>query len=237
MGLSSNAIIHLTKNKNALKGILKEGFRLSYCRETLILDGSSMVFYSPIVSFSDIPFSQLKDHIRKYGSYGIGMSKEWAEKQKLNPVLYVERNSILAQSFKTVLKELYKNKLEIDNNKKSTLDILRYMKNYQNDLVRGKKIYKNYRFSDEREWRYVLDYNEAPKFILGENSYDKASAVKSLESHRLEFGADDIKYIIIKSESQITEFINFLKNSEFPAKDVDKLITRIITADQIKKDF
>lgn len=36
MSLSSNTLIHLTPKKEALIGILKEGFRIKYCQENVI---------------------------------------------------------------------------------------------------------------------------------------------------------------------------------------------------------
>ena len=169
MGLSSNSIIHITAYREALEGIIKDNFDVRCCRENVLLNDKSFPCLVPMVSFCDIPLSQVKNHLESYGdkdkkAYGIGLTKEWAVKMKLNPVLYVEKESALANSYcYSIFKSLNGSKLsEFTNSQKSILDILRYMKNYQGDLVRkGKKTIDNYRFSDEREWRYVPLVTEA----------------------------------------------------------------------------
>ncbi len=98
MPLSSNTLIHFTANKEALKGILADNFKLKYCKEVLNWgDKSPMELYVPMVSFCDIPLSQIKEHISRYGHYGIGLTREWAVANKLNPVLYIQPGSSLAQ--------------------------------------------------------------------------------------------------------------------------------------------
>lgn len=246
MRLSSNSIIHFTNNKEALIGILTNNFNLSYCTESIILDNKPLSYAVPMVSFCDIPLSQVKEHITKYGAYGIGLTKEWAQKSKLNPVLYIEKNSNLSKSYRNIyfkyVVDSGKNLYEIDDKQKSIIDILRYIKNYQNDLVRGKQTYKDYRFSDEREWRYVLDYeNENAQLIYAMNEhYNKELANKSLSECKLKFEPNDIKYIIIKSEKEIPEFLTVLKEAKgknYTYHDVERLMTRIITTEQIEEDF
>jgi hypothetical protein len=51
--------------------------------------------YFPMISFCDIPLALAKDQISKYGSYAIGLSKEWGISNQLNPVIYLESNSII----------------------------------------------------------------------------------------------------------------------------------------------
>ncbi len=249
MSLSSNTIVHFTNSKESLKGILRDNFKIFYCMEQLSIGGREPIeFAVPMVSFCDIPLSQVKSHIVKYGAYGIGLTKEWAEKQKLNPVLYVEKDSLLSRSYATAYKEYLvdpgKYIKDLDLKERSLADIMRYMKNYQNDLIRGGKVYKNYRYSDEREWRYVIDFNEDIRFLLDISSYNtdekKILANETLEKYRLEFTPNDIKYVIIQDESEISEFLDVLKTSKgnkYSYNDVERLMTRIITTEQIISDF
>src|SRR4029078_6474070 len=102
MALSSNSIIHFTELKDSLKGILKENFKVSYCLENTIIGNSLSSYAVPMVSFCDIPLSEIKQNITKYGKYGIGLTKACAEEKKLNPVLYVEKDSFLSRSYKTI---------------------------------------------------------------------------------------------------------------------------------------
>lgn len=244
MGLSSNSIIHFTNTKDALKGILTDNFKLTYCNENVILGKKPISFSVPMVSFCDIPLSEVKVHISKYGTYGIGLTKEWAERQKLNPVLYVEKDSLLSRSYLTVYKEYLvdsgKSIENLDLKEKSIVDILRYIKNYQNDLVRGDQVFNNYRFSDEREWRYVLDFEEKAQLIYASKNFNKTAANKTLNNYRLEFEPNDIKYVIIQSENEITEFLELLRTTKgktYTYQDVERLMTRLITTEQIVEDF
>jgi len=249
MSISSNAILHFTNSKETLKDILENNFRIHYCKEEISFgDGNDFHIAVPMVSFCDIPFSQIKTHMEKYGNYGIGLTKEWAKRKKLNPVLYFAKDSYLASSYINFFKEHFKNSEKrksipaLSDDSKRLIDIVRYMKNYENTLIRGKNIYPNYRFYDEREWRYVLDFTDHDQFFYPANTdkFDKKTANKSIESYELTFEPNDIKYIIIKDESEINEFINILRNAKgrkFTLDMVEKLNTRIITSTQIIDDF
>jgi len=60
----------------------------------------------PMVCFCDIPLSQLVSHIDTYGKYGLGMSKEWGIKKGLNPVIYFNKNSLLAKRLSVLTNSL-----------------------------------------------------------------------------------------------------------------------------------
>ncbi|MCK9372429.1 MAG: abortive infection system antitoxin AbiGi family protein [Sulfuricurvum sp.] len=240
MGLSSSSIIHFTASKDSLKGILKNNFKIKYCTETIEIAGKERAYAAPMVSFCDIPLSEVKKHIDSYGSYGIGLTKEWAIRQKLNPVIYIEGNSYFSENILELLRSTEKNKEASAN----ALTVYSYIKNYENTLQRkGKDPVPNYRFSDEREWRYVPQNTDKNEFTLSKEVYEDEETKDAydfmISDIFLTFEPNDIKYIIIKDDSEIREFFSFLRDvkGKYSSHDVDRLTTRILTTEQIKEDF
>ncbi|WP_242108825.1 abortive infection system antitoxin AbiGi family protein [Luteimonas aquatica] len=247
MSLSSSTVIHFTREPDALKGILEKGFRIKLCRETVVLDTQPGSFCVPMVSFCDIPFSKIKDHLDKYGEYGIGLTKAWAVRKGLNPVLYMSKDSSLSKSYKTAFNHyVYESDHEIEDLPAETrglVDIVRYIKNYENDLTRKNKTIPNYRFSDEREWRYVPDHDAYPYMVVSaewhDNPANKALSDKMLAPLVLDFKPADIQYIIIGKNSEISDFIDHLRKtmkSRCYVDEIDRLTTCIFTAEQIRAD-
>jgi hypothetical protein len=248
MSLSSNTLIHFTASKEALKGILSDNFKLKYCREVLSWSKSSRsIMRVPMVSFCDIPLSQIKDHISKYGHYGIGLTREWAVKNRLNPVLYVQPESSLSLSYKQLLDDIAKDTKHYRDKRdtvKRVVDIARYAKNYEGSLERSGKTFKKYRFSDEREWRYVPPYTESCRVFYTEKEFITdgvaETAAKSIVDLRLKFRPNDVKYIIIKSDREIGEFIEHLRHAKgksYSHSQIERLTTRLFTSDQIHQDI
>jgi len=244
MSLSSNSLIHFTKNKDALKGILQNNFKIFNCIETITLGGRKNAFAIPMVSFCDIPLSEIKEHISKYGNYGIGMTKEWAVRQGLNPVLYMGQTSMLSESYRLAWNNMISLEETEDEEETATTDILRYIKNYEADLTRQGETITNYRFSDEREWRYVPPFSKEYISIAHTDWYDikenKEQADGQLEELRLTFNPEDIKYIIIAEDSEIGEFIDYLrraKGKNYSLHEIERLTTRILTVEQIMTDI
>lgn len=244
MRLSSSSLIHFTKSKDSLKGILTDNFYVKYCLEKVKTPKGNIGNAIPMVSFCDIPLSSIKEHIEKYGSYGIGLKKTWGQKMGLNPVLYVDKNSSFANNAHSALISLVRGKdiSSLTETESNLSDIIRYMKNYEADLKTEKLDIKNYRFADEKEWRYVPNKEDA-QMAFNESLYKGAfkKGINEEISHlRLEFKPDDINYIIINDDSEINDFINILRSSKgngYSYNDVEKLMTRIITKEQIFNDF
>ncbi|RXR18954.1 hypothetical protein EQG63_05780 [Flavobacterium amnicola] len=251
MGLSSNTVTHFTKSLSNLKGILTENFKVRYCREIINAKSKTYDLLVPMVSFCDIPFSQIVNHIDSYGCYGIGLKKKWAEECGLNPVLYLDKHSSLTEN---MLLHLYKHLTaskskvtELDSDEKCRFDIIRYTKNYQGDLNRiGKKAIKDYRFSDEREWRYVIDpkldyplFGNLKNITVAKIPEAKNMQNKKIETERLQFTPEDINYIIVKYESERDKVIETLEkvNAKYPHEQVKRLISRIISVEQLRTDF
>jgi hypothetical protein len=244
MALSSNTLFHFT-NKNALLGIIKDKFKIKYCFETVETHLEPFEFGIPMVSFCDIPLSEVKDHMSKYGSYGIGMKKKWAKQNGLNPVLYIDQNSSLIRSYHHIYNNLLENRfvLSLNENEQNLVNIVRYFKNYQADLKRKNgTITKDYKFADEREWRYVPDANEI-QMLLSPKNYRRVELLNDLkeplENLRLNFEIMDIAYIIVNDESEILDLIIHLKKifKSIDISMIENLISKILTKEQIHNDF
>ena len=88
--------------------------------------------------------------MKKYGKYGIGLTKEWANRNGLNPVMYVSKHCDFTDNFNNALYKIYPeiskikkmnneaNKLNDNptNHYMNILDAYRYMKNYEGTLKR-----------------------------------------------------------------------------------------------------
>lgn len=264
MRLTSDTLFHFTKSLSNLESILSNKFKLSYCKEEISFSESNHNHYFPMVTFCDIPLSLANEHRKKYGNYAIGLSKDWGIKNKLNPVIYIEKNSLMAEDLSKSIKILksipeirkgvdVKNKniqalnIETTNFVRVHLNMIRYCKNYLGDLNRNGKTKKNYRFYDEREWRYIpaWDNKENIKGSLTKEQYDEyrgdiSKSKPFLKEITLDFNASDIKYIIVKSERDIPKMIRLIssiKGLTTNGDETDILSTKILTVDQLNQDF
>jgi len=243
MGLSPSTLFHFT-SKSGLKGVLKDNFKLKYCLEKINHREKPVEIAIPMVSFCDIKISEIKEHIEKYGYYGIGLSKKWAFEKGLNPVIYLNSQSSFADGIISTMRKFYASP-EIDrNDKMNSANLLRYSKIYEGDLNRKGKIIKNYRFADEREWRFVPD--PKPDFLawLSKKQYNttekKRTQNTKLSNERLYFNANQILYIIVKKEDEIKEIIRHIrdvKGKNYSMDEIDRLTTRILSCERIMNDF
>lgn len=245
--ISSESIFHFTKAIENLIGILRNEFFPGLSYERYELRNTIIKGYFPMVSFCDIPLSQITQHARKYGKYGIGMSKIWAQKMGLNPVLYIRRRSHLArhiEALSTVLESEYKPEGKPSEVQKALMSLLRYIKPFEGDYLKGRKVEKPIKFYDEREVRYVPPPEMTRgRYFLSVEAHEKQRNVEHfneiLKQARLRFEPDDIRYIIVAKESEILEMGNEVRKmkDKYKPQIQDKLITRIISYQQIKEDF
>jgi len=106
MAISSNTLFHFTKTKENLLGILQDTFHPRYCLEKFGVGDMETEAAIPMVSFCDIPLSQIKNHLKIYGRYGLGLSKRWAKKRGLNPVLYLRKKSTFSRHIESILNNM-----------------------------------------------------------------------------------------------------------------------------------
>lgn len=219
MGLSSNIIWHQTDIKG-FNAILKSRCLMcSYSLETFLDKDQKIAF--PMISLSDIAVADIKEYMGQYDGYLIGFSREWVIKNGFNPVWYCEKNN---QALNAHKKKIYHDSCSDDNvNRDAALLALQYgayIKDIEGPLhVKSKnKTYSNYRFYDEREYRYVPDFNDLlSKGIMPcllENDYNEYKKIKgnSLIQSSIPFTLADIKMLIVQTDKQAIKLKQKLKN-------------------------
>lgn len=222
MGLSSNILWHQT-NIDGFKNILKSKYlSCSYCLESF-LDKQHKIGF-PMISLSDIPIADIEEYLDQYGGYSLGFSRDWVIKSGFNPVWYCEKSNQATRQHKRMLYDAVKNNQKNNNNNLEPILTLffyygAYMKEIEGPLtVKSKNlIYKNYRFYDEREYRYVPDYNDLLNKgvipFVDEEQYNnyKAKHGNARIDVTLPFSLNDLKIIIVKTDKQANKLKKLLK--------------------------
>lgn len=226
MGLSTDTLLHQTEFKNLKQILSNKFFKTSYCKETLECKTPEMTmpkmykFVFPIISFSEIPISSLHNHLYRYGDCIIGMKKEWAINNRMNQVHYYQKESFLTESLLEIYNRYYINVMEIGNKTGDILQVFHQLdfqmihsKNYSGEVKTKYFEDKNYFFSEEKEWRYV-PANENKGYTLSKKpdvyEKDKEKFQNEIGKKVLNFGFNDIRFIILDSEEQKDEIIQLL---------------------------
>lgn len=241
----SQTLFHFTKNLEFVKNILTDGFWPRYCLEDLSWYIHNIDYVAfPMVCFCDIPLSRIRDHVNFYGEYGIGVTKDWAITNKLNPVSYLSNTS----NYGAAVNNLYKN---VDHTGGTV-----YYKNSGNDLntmlshfkplngkmvVGGDSIDKE--FYQENEWRYVPCGTELQAWLPKDafSNYEKLDEYNSQtkQNFSLKLSPKDVKYIFVKQDSDIPEIINFIQSSldHYSNADLKILMSRVVSLESINDDL
>ena len=250
--LSSETIFHFA-NRVSLLGILENDFYPHWSVENFDFVGAGMPMVIPLLCFCDIPLGQIHEHINDYGKYGIGMKKEWANKNKLNPVLYMENNSALSELFTKTLNQVSEEiesirelGMLIDSQKEmmnKLIKMLQYCKQFEGRFSKG-SINKDKKFYNEREWRYVPDIvdTSVKYLLLPIKDYIeplKTELNRQIQTKKLTFSPSDINYLIIEEENDRIQFINEIDRIKAKYSDDDRKIlkSKILSSRQIFEDF
>lgn len=260
MAISSNALFHFVNKREYLEKILKGDFAPRYCLEHFDFKLLQLKdIYILMKCFCDIPLSQITNHTKTYGNYGIGFTKEWGKKNGISPIIYVYKNSDTYKSIQRIysdnLNEAYneyqKKKTETARNKIfEALSIIAYIKPIEGKMEReGESI--DILFYNEREWRFVpnklLKNNNGimnETLILPSDMIDKNPNLKNVlnnlaeRNSKIRYAPEDVKYIFVKNEAdkdyicnKLMGFDNFNENQKL------KMISKILTIKQIEEDF
>lgn len=206
MGLSSNIIWHQT-DFNRLRSILKSKmFKYSYSLETIMWKSSKLDIAFPMISFCDIPLSDISEYLGKYGNYTIGLKRAWGKRVGVCPVWYRDKDALTLKkqmdSFRPIAN---KEPLSLSEADIILWQVVANTKNHEGKLIKRK--FASYRFFDEREVRLVPDYNDLvssaikPFMSLKEYAEYKSRNGNALIYDRgVEFEYSDIAYIIYSNK-------------------------------------
>lgn len=178
MSVKSNTLFHFTPKMEYLESIIENGFFPRYCQEdrswlrkenpvTGSVYKKAVDALYPMICFCDIPLSKIDEHVKFYGEYGIGMTKEWGIENNLNPVWYISKKvdafpSLISDAIEaheqldSKHKDQYQNSTfpVIDNN----LFKMAYFVGRTITFVKpisGKMKGEEKAFDEESEWRFI----------------------------------------------------------------------------------
>jgi len=234
--ISSDSLFHFIKRREWLLSILKKkAFQARYVYEDI-----PEIKYKvgiPMKCFCDIPLGVIKKHLSNYGKFGIGITKEYAKKNTFSPVIYIHENS---DTLKRYLQSM--NKRDVFNDPNS---LLPYFKIEERKRTTSPGRYRRDRFYDEREWRFIPPH---PKFIdftsFDEDEirktrldYENKNIDNDLLKYVLPFEYADITYIFVQQEEDVDNVIEEIRTTKIDQLLQDRLIAKIITSNQIERDF
>ncbi|MGR6020507.1 abortive infection system antitoxin AbiGi family protein [Bacillus paranthracis] len=206
----------------------------------------------PMSCFCDIHLNKLVPHMVNYGSYGIGLSKEWGIRQGIQPIHYINKHSNLRKDFSIILSKAINDSPEKsdENNDYNNylLHDLLYMKPLDGEMPTN-----NHReiairnFHDEKEWRYIPNIEqvetELPLIISQEQMNPKSyftysQAIAQCPDLWLNFEFEHIKHIIVSKESERSELIEFVvQNNIGETYEQYILFSKIIVFDELREDW
>lgn len=234
----SSSLIHFTDRLEYLKGILKDGFRFSYCREeypkALVNNIKNMgkagfipnnccpdkdIYNNvliPMVSFCDIPLTRSNVHAQKYGYYGVGIDRELARYiyPQLMPVQYMS-----SERFRLALNEISVIFTESENINRQINDSVKL-------IIGTTRVYSTLRKKrdvlcyEEREWRVIHSDNGMTKWGWG----IKDRRTKKAYNDRLHSNPDlaYLSFIVVEDS----------EGARIVEENINKLITHILVQNE-----
>ena len=235
----SETLFHFTKTLNVLKLILKNGFMPRFCFEDVEwMESQHKKLAYAMTCFCDIPLSRIGEHTSFYGDYGLGLTKEWKQRNSLLcPVLYFPNNSDNALK-KLAIFLLDKFDTTDEKSLELTFELIKLMKPTQGKMkdASGKDTDKD--FYQESEWRYVppLDMLITEKDF---NEDDLNQANDSAKEYPLKFTPSDVRYIFVQDDTEIPDLYDFINENmkDYDSNDIKILQTKIVSLKSIRVDL
>lgn len=247
-------LFHFTDKLEYLQNILENKFLPRYCPEygpyEEVTEGNPEPphYARPMVCFCDLPFSLIKNHLKLYGHYGIGLKKEWGMMCRKSPVLYTYKKASTLETLRGL-----NSRLQIEGGPAQgdphSLTLMRwfmsFVKPYEGPCWRREKYRGKVRFYDEREWRFaplfmwdITEESDVPIQVKYKPGMDLEDYNSRIAHHfHLPFTTAHIEYIILDEESEKSDMVKKVREfKELNPGDNDTLITKITTAKRILED-
>lgn len=232
----SDHLYHFDKGPDRIiDALLRGGFTLNYVVEDyayLGVDSLGRVAF-PMLCFCDIADEKpkLELHMKQYGDYGIGLSKEWGKRQGVQPVHYILPGSPFALDFAQAINAAMALGEEPRGQEIEALaDFLITTMAYAKPLW-GIDNGKQYCYEDECEWRFIpSDLPQGLPRLIPDPSDGQLENYKGTlwrpQSYLLDFSYDEVSDIFVKKgmSPQICGIINQL---DISAEEKDLLKTRV----------
>ena len=239
----TSSVFRFTKDFEMLKRIIRDGIIPNYCEEDLSFDGVDFCVGIPMASFCDIPITLLDEHNNRYGNYGIALSKEWAKRKGLTPVMYIANDDVLqsvyhhyqrnqemldwyhqddvkAQLAKdTLIKgfplENYVKMLSAEQEHAVNTHIIGYLKKYEG--IYNKKPINNY---EENEWRYLVPDEKGTNWFWTKEDYLKWRFPVGDTTVKKPLPTDELKKHTLEFDATDIKYI-LVKDDDFKARVID----------------
>lgn len=241
----SRSLFHFTKNMVVLESILTNGFWPRYCLEDVQWQNHAAHEFIafPMVCFCDIPISRILEHVGFYGSYGIGLTKEWGTKNNLNPVFYFSGDNPVHRAIKQLTGVVLG--LDDEETKTRSLRNIRHILAHSKPttgrmIVSGEPVIKD--FYQESEWRFVPDHHKISDYLRFDDYKDEAHLnecnEETLSSCKLKLLPSDVRYIFVPKDSDIPSIMNFIQSKldHYPNADLKLLMSRVTSLESIAVD-
>ncbi|MBR4926252.1 MAG: hypothetical protein IKZ61_10960 [Prevotella sp.] len=172
-------LYHCSKYDAIIKILSSGYFKPSYCLEELSLFTNEKIKMAyAVVCFADLLNEEVMIHMKSFHSDSyLRMSKKWAIKKRLSPVIYYPDSSYLGTMLKMIVEytmNKYENPKEEDVKLINSVNLLLgYLKQYEGRYWNKKENSFSYptQFYLEREWRYLPLPQKGEAYYIDEEGF------------------------------------------------------------------
>lgn len=239
----TSSVFRFTKDFELLKRIIRDGIIPNFCEEDLSFGDVEFCVGIPMASFCDIPITLLDEHNSRYGNYGIALSKDWAKKNGLTPVMYIANDDVLQSVYHhyqqnrkildwyhrdevkaklrkdTVIKGFplgdYVKMLNAEQEHAVNTHIIGYLKKYEG--IYNKKPINNY---EENEWRYLVPDEKGTEWFWTKEKYMEWRFPGGDKTVKKPLPSEELKKHTLEFDVSDIKYI-LVKDDEFKARVIE----------------